>query len=69
LGGQGTIKFKVEFDPFLPERVRQKMFDVQARLLHPFLAEIGSRGLQELENGHWEVPVSVSVSVEESDEW
>jgi hypothetical protein len=59
--GQGTIKFKIELDPLLPEGVRQKMLDIQSRLFHPFFAKIGCRYLQEFKNGHGRLPVQLPV--------
>src|ERR1700730_8863255 len=52
-GGQRTVKFQIELNPLLPKTIRQQVFDTQARLFHAFFAKIGSRGLQELKNGHW----------------
>src|SRR5207247_787565 len=50
--GQIALEFQVNIEPFPPERMRQQMLRIQARIFDPALLKIRSRRLQDFENRH-----------------
>src|SRR5205807_8893448 len=50
--GQIALELEINIEPFPPERMRQQMFGVQARILNPAFFEVGGGGLKNVEHRH-----------------
>ena len=51
--GQIALEFQVNIEPFSPERMRQQMLRIQARIFDPVFLEIRGRRLQHFEDSHF----------------